>query len=114
MPGRIDELSAAIGKLGEGIRALEARQEGAAESRKSIHDKLELLGQEMIRANSKITVAQSAIDEMKPVVQDYKNLRANIHGGVIVLGGIGAAVFTILGYFAHEFIGWLRHSALLK
>lgn len=92
--------------LRQSVENIEKNLETASRSRVEIHDKLEKLGQEMITANNNIKIASIQIEEMKPTVADYKKLRDNINGGVVVVGGIGAVIFTAIGFIFRDIWGW--------
>lgn len=93
--------------LRQSVENIEKNLEFASQSRSELHDKLEKLGQEMISANNSIKIASVQIEEMKPTVADYKKLRDNINGGVVVIGGIGAVIFTAVGFLLKDIWTWV-------
>ena len=78
-------------------------QARAAEGRKEMYHKLD-------EVKEKITdfdIVAEEVKAMKPDVADYKKLRQNVAGGLIVLGGIGALIFTALGFIIKDVWSWI-------
>lgn len=109
MPPRasLEDIREDIGGLKAQVSNVERRAESADESSKEIHEKLEKLAIEMVRVNNSVKVVTSEVAEMKPDVSDYKKLRQNINGGLIVIAGIGAALFVAIGFFLKEAWSWV-------
>lgn len=96
-----------IGGLKAQVTGLLHETEKADKSRKEIHEKLEKLAIEMVRVNNSVKIVTTEVAEMKPDVSDYKKLRQNINGGLIVIAGIGAALFVAIGFFLKEVWSWV-------
>lgn len=70
----------------------------AVEARKEMASRLSKVDERL----AGLDIVAEHVKEMRPIVTDYEKLRQNINGGVIVLGGIGAALFTIIGFAMHD------------
>lgn len=105
--GDLDDLFKAVGGLEARADNIEKANEKADQSRREIHKRLEQLGQEMISINNNVKIVLAAYNSMKPDVEDYKKIRQNINGGLIVLAGIGAALFTAIGFVLKDLWAWL-------
>ncbi len=94
------------GRLGtlEGQNNLILQEQGRAiEDRRDIAATLRIVDSRLAALDA---IAED-VRHMKPQVADYVKLRQNINGGVIVLGGIGAVVFTGLGFIIKDVWTWI-------
>jgi hypothetical protein len=92
----IGELRGAVGSLQDAARE-------AAADRRDIADKME-------RVNDRVAVLDAVavkVHAMVPVVEDYKKLRENINGGLVVIAGLGAVLFTAIGFVLAKVAPWL-------
>lgn len=110
MPPRrvnLENIREDIGGLKEQMKAVVSSTDKAETSNKEVHEKLEKLAIEMVRVNNSVKVVTTEVADMKPVVTDYQKLRQNINGGLIVLAGIGAAIFTAIGFVLKDIMAWI-------
>jgi hypothetical protein len=70
----------------------------AVEARKEMAAKLSKVDERL----AALDIVAEHVKEMRPIVTDYEKLRQNINGGVIVLGGIGAVLFTCIGFAVND------------
>jgi len=93
-----------IGKLQGAVEVLLAGAKEAASDRRDIADKME-------RVTDRVAVVEAVavkVHTMAPVVDDYKKLRENINGGLIVMGAVGAVLFTAIGFVLSDLWSWLK------
>lgn len=102
----LEDIREDIGGLKAQMVAIVSATDRAVESRGEIHEKLEKLAIEMVRVNNSVKIVTSDVADMKPIVTDYQKLRQNIHGGLLVIGGIGAVLFTTIGFFLKDLWAW--------
>lgn len=109
MPPRanLHDISVAIGGLEARATNIEKAIIDATDSRREIHNRLEKLGQELISINNNVKAAIRKTEAMEPDVADWKKVRQNVNGGLIVLVSLGAVLFTGIGFVLKELWAWV-------
>jgi methyl-accepting chemotaxis protein len=102
----LGDISEAIGELKAKVENVEKSSDRAEESRRDIHGKLELMAIEMVRINNSVKSVTTEVSEIKPIVDDYQKIRQNINGGLVVICGVGAVLFTAIGFIMKDFAEW--------
>jgi nucleotide-binding universal stress UspA family protein len=116
MPPRVnlDDIREDLGGLKAQMAAvLDAIGKGD-KSRKEIHEKLEKLGIELLRANNSIRTVTTKVETMEPKVADWVKLRQNVSGALIVLTGVGAVIFVVIGFILKDLWAWIVAHVHLK
>jgi hypothetical protein len=54
-----------------------------------------------------IAALRTKIERIEPIVNDYAKLRENVNGGLIVMGAIGAVLFTAIGFVMRDLWAWV-------
>jgi hypothetical protein len=97
--GELHEISRAIGGLEAKAEALALQAIDGAEAR------AEILGQ-LVELHRKLDALGTAVEDMRPAVDDWRRARERALGGAVALVGVAGAI----GACADRLIGWLgRH-----
>lgn len=92
----LDQLSRSIGRVEGAIDSL-------ASETKALFAKLDKVNEEVIEQKGQIKLLASQSAEMKPAVEDFKNLKAQGKGALfgisLVSGSFGAGLATIISRF---------------
>lgn len=97
----------AIGGLTAKVENIQRDIASADRSRADIYRGMEKLGQEMIRVNNSVKTVTEKVEKMEPVVDDYRKIRQNVNGGVVVIAAIGAVLCTAVGFILKDAWSWI-------
>ncbi len=97
------DLTEGIAELRGKVDNLTGKADEAAEERKSVADKIEKVNARL----GKLDITAATVTRMEPIVADYKKLRENVNGGLVVLAAIGAVLFTAIGFVLKDVWTWV-------
>ena len=96
------DLTEGIAELRGKVDNLTGKADEAAEERKSVAAKIENVNARL----GALDMTAASVTRMEPIVADYKKLRENVNGGLVVLAAIGAVLFTAIGFVLKDLWTW--------
>lgn len=91
-----DDSSRDIGVLIGKFDALEKRLDRADESRRHTHERIDQMSGDVTGMKADVAGIKKDMDEMKPEVAVFRNMRGKMAGAVLVLTAIGAVIGAVV------------------
>lgn len=118
--GQVHQISAEIGALKKAVELMtdmwKAQEASASAGRKALHDKFELIkdevGLQVAGLSLRVDRLTDKVTLIEPSVTSFKEEKLRDEGakrlGVKLYAALVAGA-SLIGYGAHELVGWIRH-----